>query len=165
MRLLGRHLDAHRHPAQVLLAVGLAYAGRVGEPDHRRVRNAGLREARPEILREVAERQLGPVGGQGRLGVDRTVDRVRDSVRAGCLRVLQLDPHDLAGQLAELGPLGLGAAPDHGLCPRSLHAASLALVPCTWMSTAYRGALSHRSWNLSSMASTSPAMTPSGDGL
>ena len=122
--LLRGDLDAQGHAAQVGLGVRLAGTGRVGEPDHRRVRRPGLGEARAQVLGQIDEPELGVLEGQGGPGVEGPVDGVRDPVCAGRLRCLQLDAHDVARQPLELEPLRLGGAPDRALRPSPLHVPS-----------------------------------------
>ena len=72
--LLRGHLDAEGHAAQVRLGVRMAGTGRVGEADHGRVRRVRLREARPQVVGEIDEPELGVVQGKGGPRMERPVD-------------------------------------------------------------------------------------------
>ena len=130
VRLLRRHLDPQRHPAQVRLGVGLAGARRVGEPDRCRVRPRRAGRSPPAgPPGRSRKRSSASIDGESRLGVERAVDPVRDPVRAGRLRVLELDAHDVAGQ-----PARTRARSASGLPPAmvSFHASLHAALPGRW---------------------------------
>ena len=166
VRLLRRHLDPQRDAAQVGLRVGLAEC----PPRWRTGRSPGTTRpagrSRP-AGRAGRSRKRSSASSTARVDLawNARSTPVRDAVRAGGLRSLELDAHDVAREPLELEPLGLGAAPDRGLCPRFLHAAlPWPLVPRAERHCGARLA-GHRSRNRASTASTRPWMTPSGDGL
>jgi hypothetical protein len=80
-----------------------------------------LGELHPQLGWDVEEPELGILDGQCRLGVEGAVHGMRDAVRAGAPLVLQLDAHDLLGELVEHETLRLGVATLVFLGPRCLH--------------------------------------------
>ena len=108
------HLHPERHATQVLLAVSLAGALGIRKADRGRIRFSGLGEAGTQVLGQVVdEAQLRVPGREHGLGMEGALHGRRPGVPLG----LQLDRHDVPGQLLEEQALGFGATALVNLAP------------------------------------------------